>query len=284
MGTHRVSQVPDSPLPEPATEAGRAGLAALLDHPEQALVALDFDGTLAAIVPDPDQARAHPGAVPALTRLGPSLAALAVITGRPAETAVRYGGFDEVGLRRLVVLGAYGAERWSAADGQVRLPPPHPGVEAVREELPGVLAGAAAPGATIEDKGRALAVHTRQAADPQGAFDALRAPLQALAQQHGLLVEPGRFVLELRPPGMDKGAALRSVVTETGARTVLYGGDDLGDLAAFTAVDELRAEGLAGLLLCSGSTEVTRLAEQADLVVDGPDGVVAFLNALADRL
>ena len=285
MGTHREPPASQSPLPEPTTAAGRAGLAALLDHPEQALVALDFDGTLAPIVPDPEQARAHPGAVAALSRLGPALGALAVITGRPAETAVRYGGFAGVdALRRLVVLGAYGAERWSAADGEVRLPPPHPGVAAVREALPGVVAASAAPDASIEDKGRALAVHTRRTADPQGAFEALREPLHTLAERHGLIVEPGRFVLELRPPGMDKGAALRSVVAETGVRTVVYAGDDLGDLAAFDAVAELRAEGLAGLLLCSGSDEVTRLAEQADLVVDGPAGVVAFLDALADRL
>ncbi|NUK45842.1 trehalose-phosphatase, partial [Streptomyces lunaelactis] len=50
------------PLPTPSTPAGRDGLAALLARPDQAVVALDFDGTLAEIVPDPEQARAHPGA------------------------------------------------------------------------------------------------------------------------------------------------------------------------------------------------------------------------------
>ncbi|WP_410093976.1 hypothetical protein [Streptomyces sp. MS191] len=46
-------------LPHPTTPAGRDGLAALLARPEKAVVALDFDGTLAEIVPDPEQARAH---------------------------------------------------------------------------------------------------------------------------------------------------------------------------------------------------------------------------------
>lgn len=127
-------------------------------------------------------------------------------------------------------------------------------------------------------------MHTRRAADPQAAYDALRGPLAALAERHGLIVEPGRFVLELRPPGIDKGVALAEYVRETGARSVLYAGDDLGDLAAFAAVEKLRAEGTAGLLVCSGSTEVTELAERADLVVDGPAGVVGLLTALADRL
>ncbi len=65
---------------------------------------------------------------------------------------------------------------------------------------------------------------------------------------------------------------------------MLYAGDDLGDLAAFTAVDKLRGSGTAGVLVCSGSEEVTELRERADLVVDGPSGVVGLLRALAERL
>jgi trehalose 6-phosphate phosphatase len=61
-------------------------------------------------------------------------------------------------------------------------------------------------------------------------------------------------------------------------------GDDLGDLAAFAAVETLRGAGLPGLLVCSGSTEVTEVAERADLVVDGPAGVAELLQALADEL
>jgi trehalose 6-phosphate phosphatase len=99
-------------------------------------------------------------------------------------------------------------------------------------------------------------------------------------------VEPGRYVLELRPPGMDKGKALRSFVDDRAARpsAVLFAGDDLGDLAAFDAVDGLRAEGVPGALVCSGSTEVTALADRADLVVDGPAGVVDLIGSLADSL
>ncbi|MFF8812977.1 trehalose-phosphatase [Streptomyces pactum] len=285
-----------APLPEPATPAGRDGLAALLADPGRAVVALDFDGTLAEIVPDPEQARAHPGAVPALVRLAPHLRSVVVITGRPAEVAVRYGGFAGVpGLERLVVLGHYGAERWDAATGAVTAPDPHPGVAAVRAELPGVLASVgAARGVTetgfaeqlhIEEKGdRAVAVHTRRAPDPQAVFEALREPLGRLAERHGLIVEPGRLVLELRPPGMDKGVALNGYLAESNAGPVLYAGDDLGDLAAFGAVEARRAEGLPGLLVCSGSSEVAELAARADLVVDGPKGVVGLLDALADEL
>ncbi|QEV18771.1 trehalose-phosphatase [Streptomyces alboniger] len=273
-------------LPEPVTSAGRDGLAALLARPDRSVVALDFDGTLAAIVPDPEQARAHPDAVPALAALAPRLRSVAVVTGRPAGVAVRYGGFAGVpGLEHLVVLGHYGAERWDAVTGTVQAAEPHPGVAAVRAELPGFLDAIDAwRGTWIEEKGRAVAVHTRRARDPQAAFDALRAPLAELAHRHGLIVEPGRMVLELRPPGMDKGVALAAYLREVGAESVLYAGDDLGDLPAFAAVEKLRSDGMAGLLVCSGSAEVTELSDRADLVVDGPGGVVALLNALARHL
>ncbi|EPH41589.1 trehalose-phosphatase [Streptomyces aurantiacus] len=276
-----------SPLPQPLTPAGRDGLAAILARPERAVIALDFDGTLAPIVPDPEQARAHPDAVPALAALAPKVRSVAVVTGRPAGVAVRYGGLAGVpGLERLVVLGHYGAERWDAVSGTVQAAEPHPGVAAVRAELPGFLDAIGAwRGTWIEEKGRAVAVHTRRARDPQAAFDALRGPLAELAARHGLIVEPGRLVLELRPPGVDKGVALVDYVREVGAESVLYAGDDLGDLPAFAAVDKLRSGGdVRGLLVCSGSAEVTELSDRADLVVPGPPGVVTLLSTLATQL
>ncbi|MFJ1732455.1 trehalose-phosphatase [Streptomyces sp. NPDC088254] len=273
-------------LPTPTTPQGREALEAILARPGATLVALDFDGTLAPIVENPDDARAHPDAVPALAALAPKVASIAVVTGRPPAVAVRNGGFAGVpGLDRLVVLGHYGAERWDARTDTVSAPDPHPGVAAARAELPDVLEAAGAwPGTWVEEKGRAVAVHTRRAEDPQAAFEALRKPLADLAARHGLIVEPGRMVLELRPPGVDKGVALTEYVREIGAECVLYAGDDLGDLPAFAAVDRLRSEGVPGLLVASGSAEVTELSERADLVVDGPAGVVRLLRALADQL
>lgn len=273
-------------LPVPTTPEGKDGLAALLAEPRRAVLALDFDGTLAPIVPDPDAARAHPRAAAALARLAPRIGSVVVVTGRPAGVAVRYGGFAGVpALEHMVVLGHYGAERWDARSGEVKAPGTHPGVNAVRAELPGVLDAIGAwRGTWVEDKGRAVAVHTRRTQDPQAAFESLSGPLRELADRHGLIVEPGRMVLELRPPGMDKGVALNDYLREVGAGPVLYAGDDLGDLAAFGAVEKRRADGLPGVLVCSGSAEVAELAARADLVVDGPEGVVALVDALADAL
>ena len=244
-------------LPEPRTPAGVRALQAIIASPGDTIVGLDFDGTLAPIVDDPEQAYADRAAVGALGRLGARVRAVVVITGRPVRTAVRLGGFDSVpGLGGMVVLGQYGVERWNADGNDVRGAPSAASRSSrSAEELPGLLAELGLAEARIEHKGRAIGVHTRTMADPEAAFARLGEPVQALAARHGLRVEPGRQVWEIRAPGMDKGAALRSFVAEVGARQVIFAGDDLGDLPAFDAVRQLREEGIQGLLVCSASYE-----------------------------
>jgi trehalose 6-phosphate phosphatase len=87
-------------------------------------------------------------------------------------------------------------------------------------------------------------------------------------------------VLELRPPGFDKRGALLSLC-EPLPSAVLFAGDDLGDLPAYDAVDELRGRGVPGVTVCSGSAEgPAELRDRAGVVVDGPAGVVALLRSL----
>jgi trehalose 6-phosphate phosphatase len=272
-------------LPIPSTPDGREGLAALLADPHGTLLAFDFDGTLARIVDDPSAAYARPEVPALLAALAVQVALIAIVTGRPAAQAVELGGLGgEPGLERLVVLGQYGFERWDGGSTSTTEPEPPPGLDTVRSQLPRLLDVLGLPDAHIEDKGIAVAVHVRRMKDPQRAFQELHAPLAALAARNGLSLEPGRFVLELRAEGMDKGQALRRLIREADARAVMYVGDDLGDIAAFDAVDEFRAEGGYGVLVCSGSLEQDALVERSDLVVDGPAGVVALLQTLAEAL
>ena len=271
-----------SSLPEPRTAAGRAGLAALLAAPHAALLAVDYDGVLAPIVADPTKSPPLPGAVAALSRVAARLGSVAVISGRPAQVVVDYCRFDP--QTPLTVFGHYGRQRWEARTREISEPPPPPGLASLRQELPSVLDHAGVTDAWVEDKIVAVAVHTRRSADPDGALAALREPLAECAARHGLAVEPGRYVIEIRPPGFDKGATLRSFLQERGATAVCYLGDDLGDLPAFDAVEAMRSAGIAGLTVAAGSAEVTEVAERADLVVDGPSGVVMLLTALADTL
>lgn len=273
--------IPGSRLPVPATPEGRAGLAALLAEPGRAVVALDFDGTLAPIVPDPADARALPAAVEALRRLAPQIGTLAVLTGRPALTAVEYASLDQV--PGIVVLGHYGRQRWQ--NGHLETPPAPEGLAVARRRLAEVLAGAGAPaGIFVEDKGEALAVHTRRAAAPEAALEQVRAPLVTLAAQTGLRAEPGRLVIELRPGGADKGIALAALAAQRDRSAVMFCGDDLGDRPAFAAIRRLRNSGVPGIAVCSGSAEVADLAGEVDLIVDGPEGVAALLAGIAAEI
>jgi trehalose 6-phosphate phosphatase len=249
------------------------------------MLVLDFDGTLAPIVRDPSLARPHPRALAPLRRLLELLGTVGVLTGRPAGVAAGLlGASTDPALSRLVVLGSYGLERWSLRAGVVGDVDDQSlaAVAVVRSELPSMLERIGAPpGVLIEDKGIALAVHVRRAPDPAAAMSLLHVPLAELATAHGLRLEPGRLVLELRPPGIDKGIALEKLALERNAGMVVYAGDDLGDVAAFDAVDQLRARGIPGLLICSGSAEVSELVERADIVVDGPAGIADLLTEIA---
>lgn len=273
-----------SGLPDPSTPDGAAGLSALLAEPARAVVALDYDGTLAPIVDRPEDAVPAPGALAALARVARTVGAVALITGRPARDVVSLARLDRApGLASLHVLGQYGLQRWDARTGRFESPEPLPGVEVARQRLPDLLADAP-EGVAVEDKQQALVVHFRRTADPDSALESVREPLMRLATEVGLEPHPGRRVLELRPPGYDKGGALRGLLRERDARSVLFAGDDLGDLPAYDAVDEARSSGTPGVLVCSRSPEVTGLMERADLVVDGPEGVVDLLSRLASML
>ncbi|MFI5910850.1 trehalose-phosphatase [Dactylosporangium sp. NPDC051541] len=272
-------------LRTPDSEAGAAGLTAILEQPQEASLAFDFDGVLSPIVADPGSSRPYPGVVAALGRLAELVGSVSIITGRPVADVLRLGDLGELAvLEHFSIYGVYGMQRWDWASRSVVSEPVPAGVAAARAELPAVLDGAGFGGVSIEDKAMSVAVHTRRADAPHEAFAALREPLAEVAARHGLAVEPGRMVLELRPPGIDKGHALESIVSAHRVRAVAYFGDDLGDLAAFDAVERLRETGVFGLKVCSGSDEVPRLAERADLIVDGPPGVLEFVEGLNERL
>jgi trehalose 6-phosphate phosphatase len=251
------------------------------------VVGLDFDGTLSPIVEDPAAAVIHPDAPQMLARLARVVRAVVVITGRPARQVVELGGLDALADAlpegaSLAVMGQYGHERWDSESREFTSPQPSAGLEALRAELPRLLGEADAADAAVEEKGLAIAVHTRRLPEPRAAYDRLAESLGDAARRHDLLLEPGRLVLELRTPGMHKGLAVRRAVEEHQGGGALFVGDDLGDIEAFRAVTELRDGGLPALLVCSSSDEEEALAELADVVVDGPAGVVELLSAFAD--
>jgi trehalose 6-phosphate phosphatase len=268
------------------TEEARLQYDAVVAVAREVVVGLDFDGTLSPIVEDPAAAVIHPEGHDALVGLAARVRAVAVVTGRPAHQVVALGRLDSVADAlppgaRLLVRGQYGNEQWDSDDRTFVTHEVPAGLAAFQAELPRLLAAEDAADAYVEEKGLAIAVHTRRLPDPAAAFARLEPELADAAERHGLALEPGRMVLEVRAPGMHKGHALRQVVADTDAGGVVFVGDDLGDLEAFEAARSMRSQGLPVLLVCSGSVEEQALADIADVVVPGPDGVMELLRQLS---
>lgn len=264
-------------------EAARQRYRDVVDSAHGCIIGLDYDGTLAPIVDDPREAWIHPAMPALLKNLCRTTRTVAIITGRPAHQAIMLGGFDDLAndCPNLIVLGHYGNEHWSSTDRRVVAPPVPSGISGFVRHLPGLIRALDLE-PWVEEKGIAVAVHCRRLADPPGAYATLLPPLTKLAADHGLVIEPGRLVIEARAPGMDKGIALRTLIDRIHPTAVVFAGDDRGDLLAFEELARLDRAGLPTLRLCSGSPEEPRLADEADVILDGPDGIAAFLQAFLD--
>lgn len=232
---------------------------------ERAGVFLDFDGSLSAIVARPELAAPHPGAREALAALVDRYAVVAVVSGRRSEEVA--GLLDVEGVR---YEGLYGLQ------GELD--------EASHALAPEVIAAAAAvPQAWVEEKGVSLAVHYRQAPEPVGARSALVAALEPLAAAAGLELVEGKMVLELVPAGRPmKGGTVERVVAELDLAAALFAGDDVADIDAFGALERLATRGLVAVRVAvRGDETPDALLAAADLVVDGPAGLVTLLGELA---
>jgi trehalose 6-phosphate phosphatase len=251
----------------------------LIARAEEVALCLDFDGTLSPVVDDPQAARPLQGIVELLEPLARRFAAVALISGRPAPYLA-----EHVAAPGVRYLGLYGLQEMY--EGQVRV---DPRLEAARSAVDAAAAAlrespaVRESGAWLEDKVYAVGVHTRRVPDRDRWTDAVDRTAREIAEQYGLEIIPGKMVWELRPAVRgDKGDGVRRVVAESGARAVVVVGDDLGDLPAFAAVAELAAEGHDGLRVAVRSQEAPpELLAAADLVLEGPEGVLDFLRRLA---
>jgi trehalose 6-phosphate phosphatase len=240
------------------------------------LVALDFDGTLAPISPHPEDARPVPGAGQVLRDVRATGATLAVVTGRSVSSLLRVSGFGAIA--GIVIYGTHGAERWEA--GVLRAAAAPPGLEELRGRLPGLIAGLVRePDLWIEDKSLSLVVHARLTAAPERVLERLREPVEKAAAAVGLGVRPGREVLEICLPGIDKGTALRELLGSDPA-AALYAGDDVGDLDAMAEVRAwAQRSGRPGCTVAVGPDDGP-LAGAADVTVADPRALLGLLGGL----
>lgn len=249
----------------------------LAAEPSRAGLFLDFDGTLAPIVEDPARARMPPEVRPVLADLTGALGLVAVVSGRPAAFLA-----EHVRVPGVALLGLYGMERWR--DGHVDADPAAASwrarVQEARTRMQDALRGA--DGVWVEDKGLTVAVHWRNAPDREAAEDEVELLVAALASETGLCIEPGKLVLELRPPvAWDKARAVEVAAAERGLAALVFVGDDLGDVPAFVAT-----RALGGMAVAVGGDRETpvELLAVADAVLPGPAAVRLWLDVLRERL
>jgi len=247
-----------------------AVLAPMRDAPDRSGVFSDFDGTLALIVAEPGDAVPLPGAVAVLDALASRYARVGIVSGRPVGFLQPTFGPD------VALVGIYGLERVIGRQRQ-----DHPSAGVWREVIDDVVAQSAATapeGMRMEAKGLSVTVHYRERPDRA---DEVRAWAEGQAARTGLEVRAAKMSFELHPPiPVDKGSTLLELAE--GLSAVIFIGDDVGDLPAFDALDELAAAGVVTVRVAVRSPESSpELLDRADLVVDGPTGALAVLEALA---
>jgi trehalose 6-phosphate phosphatase len=252
----------------------------LRDDPQHSAVLLDVDGVLAPIVQHADDAHMPETTRRPLIEVARRYGTVACVSGRRASDARRI-----VSIGSIAYLGSHGSE--------VLLP------GSITPELDSELEGWAQRvqkfttdsfderlrrlRVRLEDKGPIVALHWRGAPDEDEALKAVE-EVAGHAEDAGLKTHWGRKVLEIRPPvRIDKGAGIVSLLRETELSAALYAGDDVTDLDAFRGLTELQDNRTLAYALRVGvrSDEgPSALVDEADIMVEGTDGVRDLLRAL----
>ena len=242
------------------------------DDPDHAGVLVDFDGTLSAIVREPEAARLLPGAADVLAKLADRLAVVAMVSGRPAAFLA-----STIPVPKVERWGSYGLDHVTPA-GAVEVDP-----EAARwrpqvADAVGEARATAPAGVGVEDKGTSVTLHHRTAPEHAGWVHDFAA---AMSARTGLVVYDAKKSVELRPPlDVDKGTVVTRLVRDHSLRAACYVGDDLGDMSAFHALDEVEV----AVRVAVRSDESPRaLLDAADVVVDGPPGALALLRQIYEE-
>jgi trehalose 6-phosphate phosphatase len=242
--------------------------------PARAALFFDVDGTLAPIVERAADAKVPKETALLLARLSRRYASVACISGRAAADVRRL-----VGVGGIEYSGLHGAELLEPDTHRAVVLPEFarhmPEVQQfVRERDTAALR---ALRVRIEDKGPIMTFHWRGAPDEEAAQERVRA-IAAEAEAEGLWTHWGRKVLEIRPPvPIGKGRAVRELLARRPVRAALYAGDDVTDLDAFEALAGVERPVRVGVRSDEGPREIV---EQADLVVDGTDGMRELLAEL----
>jgi trehalose 6-phosphate phosphatase len=246
----------------------------LTADPAQAALFFDVDGTLAPIVERAQDAQVPKETSLLLARLSRRYGCVACISGRAAADVRRL-----VGVGGIAYSGLHGAELLEPNANRAQVDPEFarhmPAVKAFvgERDTPELRVLRV----RIEDKGPIMTFHWRGAPDEDAAHARVRRIAEE-AEAEGLWTHWGRKVLEIRPPvPIGKGRSVRDLLARRPVRAAMYAGDDVTDLDAFAALGEVESAVRVGVRSDEGPREIV---EQADLVVDGTEGMRAVLEEL----
>ncbi len=242
------------------------------------LLALDYDGTLAPFRPERGEAVPYPGVRELLAQLpkeGPGRCV--IVSGRD----VRYLP-ELLGINPLPELwGGHGAQRLFAGsrpgDTPVWTAPVSPERRKALARAESLARAWPVPPGALEVKACSLALHVRGLPQEEG-DTLLRAAKQGwgrLARESGLKTRVFDGGLELRPPGIDKGAVMHALLRENPGHLLAYLGDDATDEDAFKTLER---EGLSVLV----RREFRRTA--AAFRIRPPEDLLLFLEAWLEAL
>ena len=261
-----------------------ATLAEALDplraDPARTAVLLDVDGTLAPIVRHADDARVPEATRAVLIQVARRYGCVACVSGRQATMARRI-----VALGSIAYLGNHGIELLRSGATQAELDREAAAWQRRVHQFADKTGGRDLQRLRVrfEDKGPIVAWHWRGAPDEEAAELAVR-ELAHHAEEAGFKTHWGRKVLEVRPPmELDKGRGIHWLLRDADLDAALYVGDDRTDIDAFRGLRELVEGGRLASSVCVGvRSEETpdELESAADVLVDGPRGVRAMLEAL----
>ncbi len=237
----------------------------------------DLDGTLTPIFDDPRETVLEPEIRDTLGVLSERLDLVAVVSGRGVEFLR-----EVVGLGGVTYVGNHGMEVWGAGDdiGSARAEAT-PGLleEAVRD-----ISELGVAGLYVEDKGRGVSVHYRNASDTHLARSLVLAMMRPLAEGRDLKVREGKMVVELTPNiEVNKGTAVEGLVQEAGLTGAIVLGDDITDCDAFDTVHRLAERpGFSGaaVAVVDGETPADVILK-SDYWLSGRGEVEEFLRWMA---
>ncbi|MBS0248810.1 MAG: trehalose-phosphatase [Proteobacteria bacterium] len=227
---------------------------------------LDVDGTLIDIGPSPFEVDVPGTLKSSLETLYDMMGgALALVSGRPIRD------LDTLfAPLKLPAVGGHGAEirlvEGASASRVADLP------QAMRARL--IAVADPTVGIEYEDKGYSVALHYRKAPQHEDRLRTHVGSSRAAFPDEATEVLPGKMMIEIKRPGIDKGGGVRELMSHKPfrGRMPVFIGDDVTDEAAFAALRGLGGKGYS----------VSREFDGLSGIFSAPEDVRRALQQLAE--